>query len=119
MADDLPVEHNITLYGGMTHAFSHVEAVDLTGKTWLAQVRRSRVVGAAAPGEPLLEWVPDVSAAAAGTVRFELAGVDIRAVEPGVYYWDYKEVVDVDGNGPVFVAGTATVAGPVSVEAAP
>lgn len=106
------------------YEFEAQTALDLSGRTWLAQVRATKD----RPAEVLCEMVVDDADAADGILRVSilpdestnLVTGEAAGFEPGkaTYYWDIQGTLDSDVTDvKTWFGGKVKVVGDVAVEA--
>lgn len=98
----------IDIYQGDTFTLSLDFDIDLTGHTWLCQIRKSH--DATAVVQAVTVTTVD---AVNGLIRLSIANTDTATLAPGSYLWDLQST-DASGVVRTWVRGTALVTAEVS-----
>lgn len=120
MADALPGKRDVKLYRGDTRHWTATfteddVAYDLTGHTWLCEIRADR-----SRGTVLATLTVDATDAATGTIARTLSAAEADTLEPtdpadpeSYYWWDLQSTAP-SGDVTTWLAGKVTVAGDAS-----
>lgn len=61
-------------------------------------------------GDPVVTWLPDMTNASTGAVRFTVAKATTASIAPGDYWWEFAWT-DPDSHDRTLIAGRFTVKG--------
>lgn len=121
MATALPATYNITAYRGDTKEWTLTftddddAPVDMSGKTWLAQIRATLDE----PDSVIATFTVDTTSAATGVLGLTLPATQsallVTVKGKATYYWDLQATES--GVVKTWLAGKVTVTGDVSVTA--